>query len=57
MVKDKSQNIDSFQVVKITNRIESINIIKIIEANYLLKNETYPIWVKLVAKLSFTKKI
>ncbi len=55
--KQEIREIHNLQVLKITTKFESINIIKIIEANYLLKDETYPIWVKLIAKLSFTKKM
>lgn len=41
--------------LSITPKIEGVNILKVIQADYLISGEKYPFWVKIVAKLSFTK--
>lgn len=49
-------NKHKMQINKITNKINGENIIKIIESDYLIK-DTYPLWVRIIAFLSFTKSI
>lgn len=46
---------ENIEILRIPNKIEGKNIIKIIEADYFSRKEKYPIWVKIIGKLSFTK--
>jgi len=56
-LKDSKLDDEKFKILKISNNIDGINIIKTIETDYLIKGEKYPWWVYPVAKLSFTKYI
>jgi O-antigen/teichoic acid export membrane protein len=48
---------EALKSLQISNKIKGTNIMKIIEADYLLKGEIYPVWVKIIAKLSFTPQL
>jgi len=44
-----------YNTLTIDSQINSRNILQIIDSDYLLKEQYYPLWVKTIAKLTFSK--
>ncbi|NJO92001.1 MAG: oligosaccharide flippase family protein [Chloroflexia bacterium] len=57
LMMNKKDAPSEFFTIVITKKIEGLTILKIIEADYLSDKENYPMWVRLIAVLSFSKYI
>ena len=57
LILDKKFESDKYENIIIKPKINGQNIINIIESDYLSKAETYPLWIRIIAKLTFTKKV